>query len=143
MNELKRNTWLEKGQSLVEFAISVVVLLILLVGIVDLGRALFAYMTLRDAAQEGALYGSLYPTDAAGIEAHVRNASDAMLGFGPTNVQVQVTFPDGGQCNGKGIRILVTYQNFPLTMPFLGTLIGSQTIPISASVTDTILLPPC
>ena len=44
----------EKGQSMVELAVSVVVLLILLAGVVDLGRLAFYYITLRDAAQEAA-----------------------------------------------------------------------------------------
>jgi Flp pilus assembly protein TadG len=44
----------EKGQSLTEFAVSVVILLILLAGTVDAGRAFFTFMSLRDG-QEGAL----------------------------------------------------------------------------------------
>jgi len=42
----------EKGQSLVEFAFGLVILMILISGIVDLGRAFFTYMALNDAAQE-------------------------------------------------------------------------------------------
>ena len=45
----------ERGQSLTEFAISLVFLLTLLAGIVDLGRMFFAYIIIRDAAQEGAV----------------------------------------------------------------------------------------
>ncbi len=39
-----------------------VILLFLVGGIVDLGRGFFTYMALRDAVQEGALYGSINPT---------------------------------------------------------------------------------
>ena len=49
------------GQSLVEFAISLTAIVLLLSGAVDFGIALFTYAALRDAAQEGALYGSLNP----------------------------------------------------------------------------------
>jgi len=42
----------EKGQSLTEFGVSVVILLVLLAGTVDAGRAFFTYMALRDAVQE-------------------------------------------------------------------------------------------
>ena len=48
----------ENGQSLVEFGVSVVILLILSAGVVDAGRAFFVYMAMRDAVQEGALFGS-------------------------------------------------------------------------------------
>jgi Flp pilus assembly protein TadG len=44
----------ERGQSLVEFSISLVIILWLLAGAVEFGIALFQYIQLRDAAQEGA-----------------------------------------------------------------------------------------
>jgi len=52
----------KRGQSLVELSISLMVILMLLSGAVDFGMALFSYTTLRDAAQEGALYGSISGT---------------------------------------------------------------------------------
>jgi Flp pilus assembly protein TadG len=130
---------------MVEFAFGLVILMILLAGAVDLGRALFTYMAIREAAQEGALYGSTNPTDTTGIGERVRNSSDALqnLYADPSaTMGVQVT-PIGPACTGNGLQVRVSYANFPLTTPFLGTLIGSQTVPISASVTDTILSPAC
>ncbi len=50
-----------RGQSLVELAISLTVMLLLLSGAVTFGMALFSYVAIRDAAQEGALYGSFNP----------------------------------------------------------------------------------
>lgn len=135
----------EKGQSLVEFAFSIVVLLLLLAGAVDLGRALYTYMGLRDAAQEGALYGSTNPTQQNEIVSRVRNSSNLLQGIsadGGANTDVQVTVY-GAACTNNAIKVRVSYDNFPITMPFLGTLIGSQSIPISAEVTDTILSPSC
>ena len=62
----------EKGQSLVEFALVLVFLLSLLAGIFDLGRAFFAYIIIRDAAQEGAVFGSIAPkSDLTGFEVAV------------------------------------------------------------------------
>lgn len=51
----------ERGQSLVELAISLTVMLLLLSGAVTFGMALFSYVATRDAAGEGALYGSIRP----------------------------------------------------------------------------------
>ncbi len=51
----------ERGQSLVELAISLTVMLLLLSGAVTFGMALFSYVGMRDAAQEGALWGSFNP----------------------------------------------------------------------------------
>jgi hypothetical protein len=48
----------------------------------------------------------------------------------------------GTACTGNGIRVTATYPDFPITMPFMGAILG-QTIPISATVVDTILSPAC
>jgi hypothetical protein len=41
------------------------------------------------------------------------------------------------------IRIDVNYPNFPIAMPFLGTVLGSQVIPIHATINDTIIIAAC
>lgn len=131
----------ENGQSLVEFAISLVILLVMLAGLVDTGRALFTYLALRESAEEGALFGSIDPTNNAAIQSRALNSSDLIRGLnGNVTVQVIVT---GTACTGNAIAVTVTYANFPITMPFLGAIIGSQTIPMSASATNTILRPGC
>ncbi|MGZ9165968.1 MAG: TadE/TadG family type IV pilus assembly protein, partial [Anaerolineales bacterium] len=62
----------ERGQSLVELAFSILILIYLLAGAVEFGMAFFQFVQLRDAAQEGALYGSINPTDNPGIIARVQ-----------------------------------------------------------------------
>lgn len=46
----------QHGQSLVEFSLTAIILLIILSGLLDLGRLYFAYVALEDAAGEAALY---------------------------------------------------------------------------------------
>lgn len=134
----------ERGQSMVELALSLVVILLMISAIVDGTRVLFSYMALRDAAQEGSLFGSIEPGNTSGITARVRNASDMVRGFGAGNVQVQVSY-SGNACAGGNntVKVRVTYSNFRLTMPFVGTILGSQSVPISAAATDSILRPMC
>jgi hypothetical protein len=48
----------ERGQSLVELALTLPVLLLLLVGLVEVGSALNAYMTVVDVTRDGARLGS-------------------------------------------------------------------------------------
>ena len=48
----------ERGQSLVEIAIFLPVLLIILAGIVEVGHALTAYLVIANAAREGARFGA-------------------------------------------------------------------------------------
>lgn len=47
----------QRGQSMVEFALSSVVLLLLVGGLVDIGRAIYIDETLSNAAREGARHG--------------------------------------------------------------------------------------
>lgn len=51
----------ERGQALVELAIMLPILLIILLGVIDFGRVFYAYVTITNAAREGARYGSLHP----------------------------------------------------------------------------------
>jgi Flp pilus assembly protein TadG len=52
----------QRGQSLVEFALSSVVLLLLVGGLVDIGRAIYASEALSNAAREGARHGVWFDT---------------------------------------------------------------------------------
>ena len=132
----------DRGQSLVELATGLTVVMILLAGIVDLGRALFAKVALLDAAEEGALYGSLQPGDVSGIESRIRDNSDGPIDFTDTaSVQVTVEYP-GSACVGNLLRVRVDYQ-FLVATPFIGTILGTQTVALSASSESLILSPQC
>lgn len=157
MNEHRRCSR-QRGQSLAEFAISLVILMILIAGLVDVSRALFTFMAMRDAAQEGAVYGSTTPWDEAGIIERARMSSSMIEGImtAPCSFPsgecpaIEVVFTDATSpatplvnCQGDGIMVRVRYPHFPITMPFLGTLIGGQDVPITATITDTVLRPLC
>lgn len=53
----------EKGQALTEFAFVVPVLLVVAFGLLDLGRAYFAVITISNASREGARYLTMHPDD--------------------------------------------------------------------------------
>lgn len=134
----------ERGQSLVELAVSFTLLMMLLAGSVDLGRALFTLITLHDAAQEGALYGAINPGDTNEIEERVRGTSNAPLDLSdPSVTAVTVSF-SGGACAGatNAITVAVDYQ-FQLSMPIIGMFVPSQTITLPATATMRILSPEC
>ncbi len=148
----------EKGQSLVEMAVSLPVILLILLASFDFGMALFAYSIVRDAAQEGALYASFNPGNKAEIENRARyilpRGEEADEVFSspvdlrdPENVIVDITVK-GKACQGvtKGVanyvQVKVTYL-YPILMPFTGNIIGSDTISLRATASNVILQPPC
>lgn len=139
-----RNT--ERGQSLVELAISLTVLLMLLTGAVETSLALFQYVTIRDAAQEGAVYGSLNPADTAGIQYRAQDTADDVVQL-PLN-NIVVTTNNNKTCEGStsgspnAIIVTITFAH-PVTFPFVAPMIGSDTINIRARATNTILQPTC
>jgi Flp pilus assembly protein TadG len=63
---------IENGQSLVELAFAMPVVLLLLLGTVDLGRAFYTYVAITNAAREGARFGASFPTNNSGIRDRVR-----------------------------------------------------------------------
>jgi hypothetical protein len=134
----------ERGQSLFEMASGLTVLLVLLAGLVDLGRAFFARVALLDAAEEGALYASYEPTDVYGIEGRIRDQSDGPVDFSdPSSVQISVEYPDKGKaCAGYTLRVVLDHEVTIIT-PFLGAILGTQTFPLSVSSESLILSPEC
>ena len=145
----------ERGQSLVELAISMVILLYLLSGAVEFGLAFFQYVQLRDAAQEGALYASMNPSDGRGIESRIRASSSSPINLTDnTTVTVEIyidntlAWRNNAQqntttvaCEAHGVKVNVSYAH-KVFMPFMSRFIGS-TVPLTATVTDTILSPVC
>jgi Flp pilus assembly protein TadG len=132
----------ERGQSLVELSSMLLVILILVAGAVDLGMGFFSFVAVRDAAQEGALYGSLYPTDTSGITNRVRGESSAPVDLSDVSKVTVSISTTAGACRGGGVTVTVSY-NYPISMPLLSTILGRTTIPLNASVTDTIINPKC
>lgn len=78
----------EDGSSLVELALLLPVFTLMLLGVVDLGRAYYLAIEVSHSASMGALYGSRNPTDVSGMQtAAVADAAD-VPGFRASNVTV-------------------------------------------------------
>ncbi len=145
MRKKMNSQQIEKGQSMVELALTITILMILLAGVIDMGRAFFTYMAMRDAAQEGAAYGSVNPFDEAGIRSRVWDNLDQVVPdpeHPEDSMDIQIQY-NGPKCLGNEIIIYVDYPDFPLAMPFLGWILNSQTIAIHATIKDNILNPAC
>lgn len=135
----------ERGQSLVELAISLMVILMLLLGAFDFSVALFSYVTMRDAAQDGAIYGSIEPTDEDGIKFRVIAAASDIIIIDEDDITITYNHDTcEGSTNGEPhtIAVAITRQH-PVSTPLVGAMIGNQYITLNAQVTDTILSPVC
>jgi len=148
-----------KGQSLVEFALAATMMIFLLLATIDFGLAFFSWITLRDAAQEGATYGSIYPPSISStnssntgnaeinsVKSRVRGAATTPVNMSSLpleKINILLLNPDGTTtgaiaCPGYGIQVTVIYDYHVIT-PMISTFINSPTIPVTATVTNTIL----
>lgn len=93
----------ENGQTLVEFALIAPILFLLLLGIMELGRVIFAYNTISNAAREGARYGIIRPEDVTGIEQAARQLTTG-LDQDPSVLQISSTQ------NGITVCVQIDYE---------------------------------
>ena len=138
-----------KGQSLVEFSVALVIILFLLSGLAEFGVVFFQYVQLRDAAQEGAVYGSACNCTVADITERVVGSSNTPINL-IENTGVFVTATDrlGNSkdpeliCEGDALTVRVYYPH-KIFMPFLPQLLGVTHINLNAVAVNTVLVPFC
>jgi Flp pilus assembly protein TadG len=96
-----RSSTKQRGQSLVEFAITLPILLIILVGLGELGSALYSYQIVANSAREGARYGAkaLHTPDES-VAAWTRQAADRL--------KITTIVDDAPVLDGEKATIVVT-----------------------------------
>ncbi|WP_047491801.1 TadE/TadG family type IV pilus assembly protein [Terriglobus sp. TAA 43] len=96
----------QDGNSLIETALVLPVLLLLLAGAVDIGRAFRAAMIVNAAARTGAAYGIHYPTDTAGMMLAAKTDTSTLVTVTPT-----ATY--GCECPGGGTSAIASCASEP------------------------------
>ena len=133
----------DAGQAMVEFAFVITVIVIILVGIVDLGRLIYTTAALSNAAREGARVGAV-KTDSTAIQ----NAVIATgIGLNIQTGQIDITLCLATDCSttttdrdkATAVRVRITNYPFTAVTPFVGRIFGpSDTINLSSSASMTI-----
>ncbi len=142
----------EGGNALVESAVSIVVYLLLLFGIVDFGRALYTYHFVSEAAREATRWAAVNgetcrddnscdgtspmndgPASAANVQAYVQNI--APPGIDPTKLTTVASWPSGasicgGNAHNPGCTVEVTV-SYPFN--FLVPMIDATDITLSST----------
>ena len=125
------------GQSLMEMALIIPILLVLIIGALEFGRLFFSKVVITNAAREGAYYLSIHPSDyASGTNAVQTEASNS----GIPDVSVVITPKN---CCSQGqysieVTVETNVQNI-LILGFLGnafslTATNHAEYPLSSSV---------
>jgi Flp pilus assembly protein TadG len=131
----------EGGQALVETALTILVFIFVLMGVVDVSRAVWNYNTLSNAVREGARYGIVHgsastapagPTaNNAAVEAHVEDFSS---GLRLSELTVNSSWPDGNNQKGSRVTVAASYD----FQPTFGSLLGIPSVTMTASSTMNI-----
>lgn len=119
----------QKGQSLVEFALVLPLLLLLICGIVDLGRLLFAYSSLNMTNQEAVRMGGLGRTDAEIIaysKDHV-SVGDA------SKLIVSITPKQSERKAGQDVTVTLQYP-LPWITPIMSSIIPAPVLSTSSTI---------
>jgi Flp pilus assembly protein TadG len=118
----------ERGQALVEFAFVAVIFFILVFGIIDFGLGLHSWITVTNAAREGARLGAVHATEAEIIA----QARDSAKNLDQTDLDVTVTNADPeGDNVGDPVTVQVDY-HYDLITPLAG-IINLSSIDISST----------
>lgn len=114
--------------------------LLVILGILDFGRAILAYNTLSNAARDGARVAIVDQTVAAGVPAGAKEAAEQAIALGldpATDVDVAYTDPAGASCSSRALGCSATvtarYQ-FSAITPIIGQIVG----PIDLEATTTL-----
>jgi Flp pilus assembly pilin Flp len=124
----------EDGAAVVEFALVAPLLILLLFGIMDFGRAFYTVNNIISAVREGARYGAILsaPMSITGqreIRDRVRGVAQPFGTDSLRDDQISIEFPDG-----ELVRVRVeNYQFRPLTP--IADLLGFGTWPITRQAT--------
>ena len=115
------------GQSLVEFALIIPMVLFLLLGFFDLGRAFFYQSTLSNAVREGTRSGIVMEFDENALKTIVLDSAFGLTNSNPplTADDILITVQHDGDGLQDTLQIMVNYCFVPVT-PGIALLLGQN-----------------
>lgn len=112
---------LQRGQSLLETAMMIVVIFTVVFWIFELGWLMYTYAVMADAANEGVRYAIVHSGgDSGGTQARVKTFAGTSL-HNVNALSTSVTFPDGSATPPNRVRVAVTYTYIPWLSQFIST----------------------
>jgi Flp pilus assembly protein TadG len=104
-----------RGQSLVEFTLSALMLILLMFGVFEMGRMMLVYTTVANAAKAGVRYAIVHDaTYAPATTAQLKTLVKGYLSAAPVNLSNATITPTGfGGAIGSTVSVTVTYPYDP------------------------------
>jgi Flp pilus assembly protein TadG len=126
-----------RGQSLVEFALLFPILIMIVLGIADLGRAYYALVALNDAAEEGAMYAAIDPDNLTEIQNRAVHATTGLIELEAGNVS---RTPGSGFTAGDPVTVTVAH-DFTIYTPLMQTFFENGQVTLQGRAVNPIITP--
>ncbi len=123
----------EDGATLVEFALTAFMFVIMLLGVIEIGRMVVVYTALNDAARAGVRYAIVHGSDntSTSISAGTYTCGTSCTGvaqvveqyasagvINPSKLTTKVTLPGSSNAAGQKVQVTVTYTYDPFVSWF-------------------------
>jgi Flp pilus assembly protein TadG len=136
----RRSRRSRRGQSLVEFALVFPIVIVILLAIFDLGRLVFAYNDIGNAARQGARTAIIDQTGNNARDRVIQMATS--LGLTASDVQVSYADSDGNDCHDLNTGKLTLACQATVTVdfkwsaitPVIGSIVGPITVTTTAQM---------
>jgi len=126
----RRNTTTStSGQSLVEFALVLPVLLLIVLGSLDLGRVFYYEISIANAAREGVRVASNYTKTDSDIRAAARNEVSSQFSLPDSDIAIS---PSPTRSPGQPVTVTVSH-DFSAVTPMLDRIMEGQPIRLARS----------
>ncbi len=126
---MRLKLWHLRGQSLLEFALVLPILLLLFFGIIEFGIIFSDNLIISQAAREGARVGVV-----GGSDEEIINTVEHIAGTLDRNrLQIAISPPEGERVRGDSLKVEVRYSVLIMT-PFMAEIIPNP-YPLGAAVT--------
>ncbi|MCZ2110117.1 MAG: pilus assembly protein [Dehalococcoidia bacterium] len=112
----------ESGQALVEAALAIPVLLVLVIGVVAVGRITEAKIAVQAVARESGRALAVAPSEEQGVEDAIATGGVIASGYGLDTNRLSVEVDSGGFARGGTVSVEVGYSVSFSALPLLGFL---------------------
>jgi hypothetical protein len=120
---LVENLKSEKGQSMVEFAVMLPLLILIVMAILEFGMMMNSYLAINNAAREGARLGIAGGTDTQ-IQNTIISTSPSLTS---QNLTILITPNDQTRKSGDTLKVTLHY-NYYITVPIISSLLNNLVI---------------
>jgi hypothetical protein len=119
----------ERGQSLVEGSLALLIFFALLFGVIDCGQVLVAHQSLVERVREAVRWGAVHPWDGTGAQVanlilynqpgEPRSATEGYLGLTRDNVQVRYQPSRPSRPDDEMLRVAIVNYHYHFFSPWL------------------------